>query len=301
MWGNPLMHGRFVNYEQTELGVIRRTANPQPACPNVVWIFGGSTMVGQGAPDDMTVASYLSHELNSGSAKCAKVVNLGADAYDNNQELVLFLELLKSGKQPSMAVFYDGVNEAIVGVREPAGARAFYDETGIRTKLETRSSVLTALRDVLAKTYSVQLTRTILQRLHLQKPPVDEVWAPRTPMQQQQIANDILDNYEANLKMIRALARESGFPVFFFWQPILYYGDKPLDSFESHLLLNDPDDGSYPAVYREAERRAPGQYVFLGHLLDHVNQPLYIDPLHISPDGNRMAAEKIAQAIREAR
>src|ERR1035438_7578385 len=43
VWGNPEWNGRFDNFDRTDFGVIRRTANPTPGCPTVIWTFGGST------------------------------------------------------------------------------------------------------------------------------------------------------------------------------------------------------------------------------------------------------------------
>jgi lysophospholipase L1-like esterase len=55
-------------------------------------------------------------------------------------------------------------------------------------------------------------------------------------------------------------------------------------------------------VYQEAQRRAAStsNFVFLGNVFDAVDEPVYLDQVHINPVGNQIVARAIAQSIRIA-
>jgi lysophospholipase L1-like esterase len=115
-----------------ELGTWRRTIQSMgQGCSRAkarkVWVFGGSTIFGIGTPDSATIPSYLSRELNAHSSDCVEVTNLGAEGYVTNQELILLLQQLKAGHRPDIAVFYDGVNESLVGGFSPGVPTAHWN------------------------------------------------------------------------------------------------------------------------------------------------------------------------------
>jgi hypothetical protein len=111
-----------------------------------------------------------------------------------------------------------------------------------------------------------------------------------------------LDNYEANLEVAKALARAYHFQIYCFWQPSLYYGQKPLVPFEKQLpeiATRDSWSLITTAVYQEAATRAAasGSFTFLGEIFDSVPEPLYIDEGHLGPRGNELAAQAVAKYI----
>src|ERR1700723_58490 len=53
IWGTPEWHGKYVNNDKLEVGVVRRTIdNLSPDCKaraaTKIWMFGGSTLYGSG-------------------------------------------------------------------------------------------------------------------------------------------------------------------------------------------------------------------------------------------------------------
>jgi hypothetical protein len=113
-----------------------------------------------------------------------------------------------------------------------------------------------------------------------------------------------LDNYEANLSVARALSKAYDFRIYCFWQPSLYYGQKPLVPFEKQMpevATRDTWSVITTAVYQEAETRATAtrNFIFLGDMFDSVPEPIYIDEGHLGPRGNELAAQAVAKYIRE--
>jgi hypothetical protein len=105
LWGERPWHSNYINVDESAIGNLRRTVNPtNPACAQhkVIWMFGGSTLLGNGVPDMETIPSHLSRELNAVGPGCFAVLNLGMEGYLTNQELILLVEALKTGQRPDI-------------------------------------------------------------------------------------------------------------------------------------------------------------------------------------------------------
>jgi hypothetical protein len=91
-------------------------------------------------------------------------------------------------------------------------------------------------------------------------------------------AKAALDNYQANIRVLRSLAQAYNFKVLVFWQPPLASGNKPLTPFEQQFQ-SDSAGSSQPnsfailkAVNDEAARRSlqGGDFILLGHVFESV-------------------------------
>jgi lysophospholipase L1-like esterase len=297
VWGVTNWHGKYVNNDEGKTGIWRRTINPAPdKCKTRtvgIWTFGGSTMYGTGVPDWATLPSYLSRDLNAASSECVEVSNFGVEGYLTNQELILLMEQLKAGGHPDMVIFYDGLNDA--GAAGPSSGPPkphFYIET-IKPRVE---GTVGARFDFIRETYAFRIAKAMqgfFSRQHSSGSVLNELHTK---------AVATLDNYEANLRVAKALARAYNFRIYCFWQPSLYYGQKPLVPFEKQIpeiATRDPWALIVTAVYQEAESRAAstGEFIFLGGIFDSVKEPVYIDQGHLGPLGNELAAQAVAQYI----
>jgi lysophospholipase L1-like esterase len=306
LWGALRFSGKYQNADLTSLGVRRRTIDPlSPSCAGgrreQLWVFGGSTVYGDGVPDWATVPSYLSSILNAAGKRCVEVTNFGVEGYVSNQELMLLEEALKRGGRPDRVVFYDGFNDAFVGVVEPADPFGHLGMTRIKLGVENHArNKLSFLYD----SYLVTMTRIALDHFHRRHHPGEPVQANLAALVSATVAN-----YEGNLTTARLLATAYRFDFHAFWQPFLFYGDKPLDPFEQELVrLRDGGSGAawganQAEVYAAAERRAAetGGFVFLGRLFADVKAPLFIDGwMHLAPEGNRLVAAAIVRGLTTA-
>ena len=301
VWSAREWHGKYINTDTSEMGMWRRSIQAMnDGCSKIgvrtIWVFGGSTVYGIGTPDSETIPSYLARDLNTNPSSCVSVTNFGAEGYVTNQEVILLLEQLKAGRKPDIAIFYDGINDALVGGFSPGIPTAHWNFEMIRAKFENPS---TRKLDCLKLLYSSQLIKLIREN-HSSE---DNVAISDSELKQR--AQSTLNNYEGNLKAIRILARAYGFKPYFFWQPVLAFGDKPLATFEKQLsdarreeLAGRVYRGLH-AVYVEAERQSDTSrdFAFLGHVFDDVKDPIYIDEFHLDPHGNELIAQLIAEAV----
>jgi hypothetical protein len=307
VWGNTEVHSRYLNVDAHETGYWRRTANAcaQGAPPkSKVWLFGGSTAFSGETPDFATLASALARRLNAGGARCVEVTNFGVPAYVMNQEVLLLIELLKKGQRPDHVVFYDGVNEAFVGAYSPGQPAAHGDLLPIKNKLERD----VYLPDLAEKSYAFRVARALWR---LVVPPAfvatnekGEAVALKGDALGLK-AKSVLDNYEADIRLVQALAKIHGFEAHFIWQPVMAYGAKKLVPFEQawveHPVFDLPGlREATRAVYEEAERRAARakSFHFLGRIFDGVEAPIYVDQCHLGPKGDELVADAIAAAMR---
>lgn len=300
LWTAVGWHAQYLNNDEGYGGAWRRTINPATnVCATtrsqVLWVFGGSTVYGTGVPDFATLPSYLSRDLNADHRSCVVVQNFGVEGYVSNQELILLLEQLKAGQSPDMVVFYDGVNDASAAGPSPGPPSPHYYYALIKNEVEGSSA---ARVDFIRESYASRLVKTIAAVVH---PPRA---VALSSAQLQSKADAILDNYEGNLHIAKSLSQAFHFRLYWFWQPSLYYGHKPMVPFEKSALESEQEK-NWPIVinhvYEEAGRRAvaSGDFVFLGNLFDSVTQPIYIDQGHLGPLGNELAAAAVANYIQQ--
>jgi lysophospholipase L1-like esterase len=297
VWSVTPWHSKYVNNDESNTGLWRRTINPtSDECktrPVNVWIFGGSTMYGTAVPDWATIPSYLSRDLNASGSGCVVVSNFGVEGYVSNQELILLMEQLKAGGHPDVVIFYDGLNDAGAAGPSSGPPKPHFSIEKIKPRVE---GSLAGRFDFIRESYTFLIARAVegvFFGRHSSQSVLNELHAK---------AVATLDNYEANLRVAKALAQTYKFRIYCFWQPSLYYGQKPLVPFEKQLpdiSTRDPWALITTAVYQEAGNRAAttGGFVFLGGMFDSVNGPIYLDQGHLGPRGNELAAQAVAQYI----
>lgn len=298
VWGAENWHGAFVNNDESTLGIVRRTINPtSPTCTGrstrSVWIFGGSALYGTGVPDWGTLPSYLSRALNAAGPDCVIVTNFGVEGYVTNQEIIALSEQLKAGHHPDTVIFYDGANDSgAAAYALGASPLPYFQFPEVKDRVE---GSISARFDFLFKSHLLHMLMVVARSAPIA--PLRVVVTPRVAA--------ALDNYEANLGFAKALSTAYGFKMYCFWQPSLYYGHKPLVPFEQQMVntSNPWTDYWRPAVevgYQEAAKRAaakPGEFVFLGGFFDSSKDPMYLDMVHLDPQGNELVANYIAEYI----
>ena len=115
-WRTKSLSGEFINISSEG---IRKTVKNSAKGAKKVFLFGGSTAWGIGAPDDSTIPSIMNKRLG----KDYNIINFGESGYVSTQELNYLLERLTNNDIPDLVVFYDGINDIYAGIYSPAIAR----------------------------------------------------------------------------------------------------------------------------------------------------------------------------------
>lgn len=257
--------GRFVNV--SEHGFRRsqeQAAWPPDTNAFNVFVFGGSTTFGYGVADDQTVASYLQTWLRTNTPQRVNVYNFGRAYYFSTQEMVLFQRLLSGGHVPRLAIFLDGLNDAVYVDDQPA----FTDQLG--RAMESKPG----RRSVAGSDSSRKESK--------------------------QLADEVVRRYEVNRSMIKTVADAFDVQVAFVWQPVpTYQYDLQFHQFQDDNFKRHPHARTvYEVMNNERGKLADDQsFVWCADLQEGVTEPLYLDEVHYTPRLNRMLAERIGQTL----
>ncbi len=252
-----------------------------------VFVFGGSTVWGFGAPDEGTIPAYIQRTLEEQRNDPVCVVNYGMFGYVATQGTIRLMLELQRGHMPDAVIFYDGINDVLATSQNQAAAghqnmapvaRAFEPNT-------LSSALLTAWQ------------RTNTYRLVVR-------WVPDAPgptlPSTEQLAQDTADAYLLNYNVVANLADVYGFDYAFFWQPVLPLGDKTLTPDEAQFVNGiDTWLDLYAATYAEVEAAAPNydNLHYSAGIFDEVEAFLWIDPFHVTPEGNAVVAQHMLDTI----
>ncbi len=294
--------GRYLNYYR-EFGVsLRRTWNPADfgdTPPDTILVFGGSTVAGAGADDYGTIPSFLSMELNR-DGPTYLVLNCGTSAYVRTQEIIKLVTMLREGCRPRIVVFYDGANDIVYSSEQDA-VEAIHNEAAIRASVTYRPSplghiwmgldgIFAELATVRGVTAAIELVGSSLVR---------DTGGQRASGGDPLLANEITSRLIRSHVFVGNLGKGYGFKTMSFFQPSQYLERRVVDG--EPVLRDTVEDGTrrnigYMAAALESSRVA-GYYDLSGSLSDRT-KPIYLDAVHISPEGNMIVAGEIAHRIR---
>jgi hypothetical protein len=247
-WIGAPFESRYTNVSAEGLRATWKSAVANPACqrPVRIFMFGGSTMWGEGARDDDTIASWLQRSLSTRNV-CAQVSNFGQDGYVSTQEMILLAEEIQNGNAPDLATYYDGYNDPHSALTNDT-AGVTYDEEAHRREFNMGNLITPDQWGQLSTTWSVLIQVSLKEFVHvlglgrLARRIVAKwspgsyidvhgvlIKAPRTAMNADRataLENAAARDYLANVGIVAGLAHRFGFRRLSYWQPRL--GDKPI-------------------------------------------------------------------------
>ena len=299
VWRSPGFSGELLNID----GQGRRVT-PGAACvPGAlrVYVFGGSTAWGWGAPDWGTIPAYLQQQLERQYAEPVCVVNYGENAYVSTQNVIQLLLLLDSGDVPDAVVFLDGVNDVLAASqnRAPLVHQNFEE---IAALFEKPVHPLVAwVRDL----NTVELFHTLARQTGLSAA-TGSTGAGTAP---DDLAGAVARTYLNNYRIVAALAASFQFRYYFFLQPYILEGDKALTPEEQNMLtglnwvfnLDAAVTDLFAGTYSQIEASRPEhEYLYsLTGVFDDAPGQIWLDTWgHITPVGNEMAAVAISRMMK---
>ncbi len=294
-WRRKPIAGKYVNVDDRN---HRRTMQPAPAAsdtrpPVKIFMFGGSTMWGEGVRDAYTIASQLAQTLAEAKIP-AVVTNFGETGYVSTQEVIELLRQLQAGQVPDVAIFYDGVNDVYAAYQSGvAGIPQNEWKRQTEYNLTNRYNQMRRLflQQTLDRFCLGSKLKALAQRL---QPAAGSRTLPEG------LAEEIVQTYLANVKTIDALGRAFGFETLFYWQPVIYF--KPtVSEFEEYFTREKPMEAIYRKTYdlikTQAVQLQPYQFHDISAIFADTTEPLYIDYCHVNETGNGIIARRMARDV----
>ena len=301
-----------------DFGGFRRTTNNSEAEDALrVWVFGGSTAWGEGAPDDETIPSHLAGLMNVWGIDTT-VRNLGERGYVSTQEVVFLYRELQAGKRPDVVVFYDGINDAAAASNWPEVPGSHVSLHRIRERFQFGEVPSERRREFVRSLGIYRATRIVLDRLEarerlarLEQDDADMDISPRfLDANFRFLGNQAVDVWLANLELVMALSNEFGFTSMFVLQPSLWTYGKPLHVSERRILAEHLERRAMTHIMATraemssilAERRSdgtmPSNVHDLADVFSTVEEPVYIDYVHTAGPGYRIVAEALFERLK---
>jgi len=299
----PPFAGRYLNQDVNGFRHVKNQGAWPPDREKyfTVFLFGGSTTLGTGVPDDETIASHLQELLSSGELdREVRVYNFGQASFYSTQERIFFERLIASGFIPDAAIFIDGLNDFFYYDDRPI----FYER--IKALVEGKTKQPSPLAATLASLPLVRAAGSLKTRLarrlkhHAEDPkeqvPPDETYDDREKLMR------VIERYASHKRMVEAVASVNKVRPVFVWQPV------PMYRYDTRYHpYNVARWGRYAYTkygYREmAEfvRRNPqgDNFLWCADMQEKLTEPLYVDATHYSGKMSRMVAQKISDFMME--
>ncbi len=251
-----------------------------------VFVFGGSTTFGWLLRDRDTIVSQL--QDRAGTPVCGRpvvVYNFGQPSYISTQEGLLFLNLLRAGVVPDMAIFIDGLNEFF-----------FRGEMSFSNRLQSlmEGADLTQRLGPVTEWPLYQLARRLRARLFYAPPVMDSA-------SEQQLFQRIVDQWLQNKRFIDRIGRQHGVATTFVWQPVPTYKY----DLRAHFLYAGQDLAGATVPYADVGRgyrvmetkrqtlEAEQNFLWLADMQEAVTENLYVDRVHYTAAFSGAIAERI--------
>jgi lysophospholipase L1-like esterase len=305
IWKRAPYRGETVTIDEEG---IRLTTDSQCDPANyTIWLFGGSTMWGAGAPDWLTIPSLLAEQYEkSGRTVCVR--NYGTTAWVNTQEVVaLLLELKRASRKPDLVVFYDGINDSF-SLFQSGAVDVPQNNDLIKKKIEAGEPLQFGWTQpkhnpwqTILEYYRESKTAQTISRLGAKLRMARGVSQPASlQLSDDQMQSQMDLAYLKNMDLVDALARRYRFQYAFFWQPVMLAGHKHLSA-EEQTILNKSGDGGIRAallrMYALAQKEDRPGFFDIADVLDNREDTIYIDTMHLSPEGNRLVAERMFEVL----
>lgn len=298
MWTRRPFSGRWTNIDANGDRATCYSADKNLKGVKKIFMFGGSTLWGTGAPDCETIPSYISKLLNKDKPQYV-VYNYAETGYVASQELNRLISEIKKGHIPDLVIFYSGINDAFEGtctlgaLKTPA-YHTYMDRFGRVFKQSKTAKFF----EILEMTYIYRGFNFIKNRLF---PNAVERWEETIEEETiQEAAHKTAQYWVANYEIASKIGREYGFKVILILQPNAASGGKILQDYEKNFLK-----GSHAAVNvaYEAMKGIIRENNFSGvcdlsDIFENINEPIYIDWAHMGPLGNYYVASRIAEIIK---
>ena len=292
---------------------------PKPKGELRILVLGGSTMLGDGSPDDKTPSAFLERSLNRrleehplAGIDRVRVVNAGQGWYVTTQELT-FLSTQLLILEPDLLLAVDGYNDA-------HHAYVWNTKPGINSITSWRYTPEQVLAEIYSRPSWGKAAQTLLAASAIREAlgiqPYDLVQAPARhwPVADPNVRDLPHEEVRAltqhrllmNWTLMAALLEACGARASFALQPVIYF-KTPKTEYEQSFLDRSTTRTYAPRMREEwslleariaQEKDALGLTVFDSerHLRTSPEE-IFTDYCHLTPRGNELLAEAMQEAV----
>lgn len=287
-WRRPKFASQTINIDENGL---RETYRPENVTASKkIAFFGGSTTWGTGADDMSTIPSFYAKRMPD-----YETFNFGETGYIAHQSLNLFMKRYIEGFRPEVVVFYDGVNDVWNKCRTELDHYSHSREYAIRVTLKEGGATnpesflftILPIKNLLGK-----ITRVLESRAREEESRYD---CHKNPEKADLVARVLVSDW----MVVKSLVESYGGTFVAILQPHAFVSKTKLDHLKLRESLGWQYDAVYPRVLKLIESEFSDlqtNFVDLREALD-IEEYFYIDWCHLSPNGNKIVAERIADVV----
>ncbi|UCE24588.1 MAG: SGNH/GDSL hydrolase family protein [Candidatus Zixiibacteriota bacterium] len=299
-WSLKEFNGQYVNIDSNGL---RQTFNPvfsDSEPPETLFVFGGSTIWGGGSRDDYTIPSWLSRLLNE-KGHPIFVVNYGTTGHVFTQEVIRLMMALRAGHRPDYVVFYDGTNE-VYSAYQAGVAGTFQNVERTRERLrqvDAYEHVSIGLGEILRDNSMIYRAVRKFVSFFTGSPDRREAAAEYTDQDLRRLAGEIRRAYAESAQLLDYLAKKYDFEYICFWQPVAFLEDSlGQEERNSDKRINDRSLAALFAYAHDSVSANPTpRSSDITDALANRSGSVYVDFCHITEDGNKTVASRMASII----
>jgi len=293
-------------------GIRKTSGNCEKQNAKLVFVFGGSTTLGVAVPDSMTYPSYLAKKLNT-NGKCYKVVNYGTGWWMSSQSNNKFSELLRHGKVPDIAIFYEGINDLdVVSYGGVPGGIAPYAERILSKSFDTFTLQDKTSLEKIKKSIKTFLHITASYRLAVayyhgrkyskSKKNIYKVDDEYLNKSASAVSNIFVENMQQN----HDIGNRHGVKVLTALQPFPLISNKKLTIDEKITIQYRIDIRpweakfikiTYNKILEKSDQFGSRCFYDMSKIFDDNETELFAEAEHLLPTGNEIIAESFYQKI----
>lgn len=280
-WRVDTFSGSYINVDAAGLRYTPSYVADDAAAPTM-FVFGGSTVWGEGARDAYTIPGHIARILDEHGLP-ARVFNFGQTGYVSMQDMLLFQMQLLQGNMPDVAIFYQGFNDVLSAWGQGL--------TGLTLQETQRVADVEAGRllrggQPLLSPLSPDLNTHVFSLAGITGAAPENIAA----------------RWLANMRMVRALAAAYDVHVLFVWQPSIIFKQSLTASEQGIYARTEAERPGLFDLYAAVDalvRAQPAEedVLILSDLFAEDTRSIFHDLVHITEVGNAEVAEAIVPLL----
>lgn len=256
------------------------------------YFFGGSVIWGFGSNDKNTIPSHFQNLSG------IKSYNFGESAWTSDQSLMYLIRILKDGYKPEHVIFYNGANDYDKCVDTGNHYGVLLEN---KLKIRFKESLRTHAKTTFKNFFSIPIE--LIERFKRINPNDEEEdlsnWLKNTKCNNQELQRKIATNLVKNWEIANELVTKYGGKFYAILEPHAYFSNTKMDHLPYSLKFKKVNFESVDNTYKDIEKKMKNKKYFYNFksIFNEINDYVFIDAVHTSPNGNKISAQKIVEII----